>query len=76
MIRMCWSEIASPGRDLGLPGVVQGSNTLPMRFAHREDGCATYRLRFAAAGSGLATFASTIRAVCRPIASPASFEKR
>ena len=29
-LRLCWSEIVSPGHDLGLPGAVQSSNTLPV----------------------------------------------
>jgi hypothetical protein len=33
----CWSEIVSPGHDLGLPGAVQSSNTLPIAFGDRED---------------------------------------
>ena len=37
MLRMCWSEVVSPGHDLGLPGAVQRSNTLPIGFADRED---------------------------------------
>jgi hypothetical protein len=30
MLRMCGSEIVSPGHDLGLPGAIQSSNTLPV----------------------------------------------
>ena len=33
----CWSEIVSPGHDLGLPGAAQSSDTLPIRFADREE---------------------------------------
>src|SRR6476620_8791646 len=37
MLRMCWCEIVPPGHDLGLPGAVQSSNTLPTDCGRRED---------------------------------------
>gem|GEM_PF-5230243 len=30
-LRLCWSKIVSPGHDLGLPGAIQSSNTLPCK---------------------------------------------